>query len=148
MKTVNNNMGKNYIQQFSVNNSSKKRTRTVMTSSQHKLLMEVFDTEQFPATDIREDLARRLRLPPRTLQIWFQNQRQKTKQGQYKKKNHEINSNEQDLVINEQYYRSKLDILADVAYFEYLEYLERSQLKKIKSMNKDSKNDHRPSNTF
>jgi hypothetical protein len=57
----------------------KKRSRTVMTPAQSKVLKRYFDINSFPSTEVREELARTLGMKPRTVQIWFQNQRQKNK---------------------------------------------------------------------
>ena len=59
----------------------KKRCRTVMTPSQSRVLRKVLDQTAFPSTEIRENLAKLLGMKPRTVQIWFQNQRQKSRQG-------------------------------------------------------------------
>lgn len=59
----------------------KKRCRTVMTASQSRVLRKVLEQTAFPSTEIRENLAKLLGMKPRTVQIWFQNQRQKSRQG-------------------------------------------------------------------
>lgn len=59
----------------------KKRCRTVMTPSQSRVLRKVLEQTAFPSTEIRENLAKILGMKPRTVQIWFQNQRQKSRQG-------------------------------------------------------------------
>ncbi|CAO3624230.1 unnamed protein product [Mucor fragilis] len=51
----------------------KRRRATV---SQTQALQRVFDKTAFPSTGLRENLARHLGMPPRTVQIWFQNKRQ------------------------------------------------------------------------
>lgn len=56
-----------------------RRSRTVMSAVQNRTLMEHFETNQFPSTEAREELSRVLGMKPRTIQIWFQNQRQKAK---------------------------------------------------------------------
>ncbi|ELQ75905.1 putative Homeodomain-like, Homeodomain-related, Homeobox protein [Trachipleistophora hominis] len=58
---------------------TKKRNRTVMTGAQAKILKNYFQKNMFPSTEAREELAKILGMRPRTIQIWFQNQRQKTK---------------------------------------------------------------------
>lgn len=60
-------------------NRSTRRSRTVMSAYQSKLLHDFFDRNPFPSTEMREDLSKSLGMKPRTIQIWFQNQRQKTK---------------------------------------------------------------------
>jgi hypothetical protein len=59
----------------------KKRCRTVMTPSQSRVLKKVLEQTSFPSTELRENLATVLGMKPRTVQIWFQNQRQKSRQG-------------------------------------------------------------------
>lgn len=56
-----------------------KKPRTRMTGDQIKALMGCFQDNPFPSTLAREELSRVLSISPRTVQIWFQNQRQKTK---------------------------------------------------------------------
>lgn len=58
----------------------KKRCRTIMTPYQSKVLHRVLEHTAFPSTEVREQLARMLGMKPRTVQIWFQNQRQKSRQ--------------------------------------------------------------------
>ncbi|RVD92034.1 zinc finger domain-containing protein [Tubulinosema ratisbonensis] len=102
--------------------SYKKRTRTIMTPTQNELLMRFFMIDPFPPTEIREDLARNLRIKPRTVQIWFQNQRQKAKQRGEDMSGIEPWSQQQFIdysIPNTQYKKSRLDILADIAYEEY-----------------------------
>lgn len=98
----------------------KKRTRTIMTPIQNSLLMKFFLIDPFPTTEIRKDLARCLDIKPRTVQIWFQNQRQKAKNKGDRSGllnmwpeylNFAISNNTES--------KSSLEILADVAYSEY-----------------------------
>lgn len=48
-----------------------------MTAYQSSLLEMVFQTCRFPTRDSREFLASLLNTPPRKIQVWFQNRRQK-----------------------------------------------------------------------
>lgn len=57
----------------------KKRHRTILTTSQNNFLYSMFEKDAFPATEVREELARSIGVPQKTVQIWFQNQRQKHK---------------------------------------------------------------------
>ncbi|ELA41836.1 uncharacterized protein VICG_01188, partial [Vittaforma corneae ATCC 50505] len=57
----------------------KKRKRTVLTARQHKILLKSFEGCAFPDAEQRLVLGRILSMSPRTVQIWFQNQRQKVK---------------------------------------------------------------------
>lgn len=59
--------------------TTNRRMRTVMSSHQSKVLQEYFEQTPFPSTELREELSRTLKMRPRTIQIWFQNQRQKKK---------------------------------------------------------------------
>lgn len=59
--------------------AKKKRVRTVMTNLQIKMLGNIFQENQFPSTEVREEIARSIHMSPRSVQIWFQNQRQKHK---------------------------------------------------------------------
>ncbi|KAL1920998.1 uncharacterized protein VTP21DRAFT_11633 [Calcarisporiella thermophila] len=56
----------------------KKRTRT--TPEQLAILEHVFAGNPMPNNRLRDELARRLSLPQRSIQIWFQNRRAKIKQ--------------------------------------------------------------------
>lgn len=56
-----------------------KRTRTVLTPYQSRVLRRVLDQTPFPSTELRNSLAAMLNIRARTIQIWFQNQRQKAK---------------------------------------------------------------------
>ncbi|AFN83137.1 putative zinc finger domain-containing protein [Encephalitozoon romaleae SJ-2008] len=56
-----------------------KKPRTRMTGDQIKALMACFQDNPFPSTSTREELSRILSISPRTVQIWFQNQRQRIK---------------------------------------------------------------------
>ncbi|KRH93364.1 putative Homeodomain-like, Homeodomain-related, Homeobox protein [Pseudoloma neurophilia] len=57
----------------------KKRNRTIMTDRQSYVLKKYFCKNPFPNTSTREELGRLLHMRPRTVQIWFQNMRQKNK---------------------------------------------------------------------
>ncbi|KAL1924019.1 uncharacterized protein VTP21DRAFT_7054 [Calcarisporiella thermophila] len=57
---------------------SRKRTRT--TPEQLAILQEIFAANPSPNTQLRLHIARHLDLPPRSVQIWFQNKRAKMKQ--------------------------------------------------------------------
>jgi hypothetical protein len=56
---------------------SAKKKRTIMTPSQSRTLIHYFEMNPFPSTELREELAGHLNIRARTVQIWFQNQRQK-----------------------------------------------------------------------
>lgn len=58
----------------------KKRVRTVMTPMQSELLKRYFRINSFPTAETRAAISTTLGMKPRTVQIWFQNQRQKMKQ--------------------------------------------------------------------
>ncbi|KMV65946.1 homeobox domain-containing protein [Encephalitozoon cuniculi EcunIII-L] len=60
-----------------------KAPRTRMTAGQTRVLMSFFKDNPFPSTTAREKLSKVLGVGPRTVQIWFQNQRQKAR-GQAK----------------------------------------------------------------
>lgn len=83
--------------------NKKKRVRTVMTQLQLRALGNVFSCNKFPSTEIREEIARSIKMPPRSVQIWFQNQRQK----------HRISK-----MTNENPWRG-LDLLAEAAEIMY-----------------------------
>jgi hypothetical protein len=57
----------------------KKRKRTVLTAKQHQVLIRAFEEFPFPDGEQRAVLGKSLNMSSRTVQIWFQNQRQKTK---------------------------------------------------------------------
>ncbi|KAI8872896.1 hypothetical protein GQ42DRAFT_107249, partial [Ramicandelaber brevisporus] len=55
----------------------KTRTRNITTNAQYRVLQRVFAYTLFPSSSIRAHLAEQLKMAPRTVQVWFQNQRQK-----------------------------------------------------------------------
>lgn len=59
---------------------TRKRTRTVLTPIQTKYLQKILEKTSFPNQTEREEISREINIPVRTVQIWFQNQRQKAKQ--------------------------------------------------------------------
>lgn len=73
-------------------NEYKKRQRTILSNEQTKYLQNYFYHNTFPSKEERDGVAKRLGMQPRTIQIWFQNMRQKVKnrtidlQNSYKKK--------------------------------------------------------------
>lgn len=58
---------------------SSRRKRTVLTAKQHRILTNFFSECAFPDSEQRARLGRHLEMTPRTVQIWFQNQRQKVR---------------------------------------------------------------------
>ncbi|KAJ2060900.1 hypothetical protein GGI17_003425 [Coemansia sp. S146] len=60
--------------------TSRRRTRTTLTPYQLRVLFRVWERTQYPSSDLRFRLATNLMMTPRNVQIWFQNQRQKTKE--------------------------------------------------------------------
>lgn len=69
-------------------NQTRRRSRTVMTPHQTRLLHKVLEETYFPTAAQRESLSRLLQVPQRTIQIWFQNQRQKAKHQQNQSSQH------------------------------------------------------------
>ncbi|KAJ1771538.1 hypothetical protein LPJ74_002226 [Coemansia sp. RSA 1843] len=59
---------------------TRRRTRTTLTPYQLRVLFRVWERTQYPSSDLRFRLATSLMMTPRNVQIWFQNQRQKTKE--------------------------------------------------------------------
>lgn len=55
-------------------NASYKKRRT--TAFQTHVLQSVYQKTAFPSTQQREDLAQKLDMSPRAVQVWFQNKRQ------------------------------------------------------------------------
>ncbi|KAI8871694.1 DMBXc-paired class homeobox protein, partial [Ramicandelaber brevisporus] len=55
------------------------RRRNTMNPYQTRVLTRVFQYTQLPNTGLRERLGVALGMPARTVQVWFQNQRQKHK---------------------------------------------------------------------
>lgn len=96
-------------------NGAKKRTRTLMTPFQNKILRKVLAKTSFPSASLRNSLSQLLGISSRTIQIWFQNQRQKAKQ----KLNVDMASNlriQQTFgVMPQSSYEGSLDILANAA---------------------------------
>jgi hypothetical protein len=61
-----------------------KAKRKRASSAQLSALREVYEQTSFPSSETRKILARRLGMTPRSVQIWFQNQRQIARHGQGK----------------------------------------------------------------
>jgi len=55
----------------------KKRQRT--TPEQLEVLEKVYEKEKLPGSDLRKELALKLKMTPRRVQVWFQNKRAKEK---------------------------------------------------------------------
>ena len=53
--------------------------RTKLSDKQLDALVSAFDREPMPSPEQRDALAHKLDLPPRSVQIWFQNRRQRSK---------------------------------------------------------------------
>jgi hypothetical protein len=58
-------------------NQPKKRQRT--SPSQLEVLEKVYQQEKLPSSDLRKELAVKLKMTPRRVQVWFQNKRAKEK---------------------------------------------------------------------
>jgi len=54
-----------------------KRARTLLTLEQSRVLHELLQETSFPSTKVREEVAAKLGLSPRKVQVFFQNKRQK-----------------------------------------------------------------------
>lgn len=59
--------------------NSKKRNRVSLTNVQQQTLSHALDINAFPDKEKRAQLAQQLGIEARTVQIWFQNQRQKVR---------------------------------------------------------------------
>lgn len=59
-------------------NSNRKRNQ--LNIYQTKVLLKVMERTAFPSRSMRDHLASQLGIPSKSIQIWFQNQRQKSKQ--------------------------------------------------------------------
>ncbi|KAJ9050230.1 hypothetical protein DSO57_1003938 [Entomophthora muscae] len=57
--------------------------RTRISPQQLKILNCIFEEKKFPDAHEREILAQQLNISPRTIQIWFQNRRQKSRSGRH-----------------------------------------------------------------
>jgi hypothetical protein len=60
--------------------SPTKKSRKRFPHSQCEMLKEVFRMHPYPSRELREELASRLAVTPRCIQIWFQNARAKCAQ--------------------------------------------------------------------
>lgn len=76
-------------QQFEISSTAhaepppkKKRTRTLTTPHQSAVLHALLAKSRFPTTAMREEVGRQIGLSARKVQIWFQNQRQKSRRPQ------------------------------------------------------------------
>ncbi|CAE6427263.1 unnamed protein product [Rhizoctonia solani] len=62
--------------------SETKPKRRRANAAQLKLLNDTYSRTMFPTTEERADIARRINMTPRQVQIWFQNRRQASRQSQ------------------------------------------------------------------
>lgn len=69
-----------FIQDRLEGENGRKRTRTLMSPFQTRVLRKVLQKTAFPSVTLRNNLSKLLGVPSRTIQIWFQNQRQKARQ--------------------------------------------------------------------
>lgn len=56
-----------------------KRRRNQLKPYQLRVLNRVLEHTAFPTKEVRDELSRMINVPPKSIQIWFQNQRQKAK---------------------------------------------------------------------
>ncbi len=63
------------------NKSKKTNLRELLTAEQHDVLMVELDKNAFPTKERRDRIASDLGIEPKTVQIWFQNQRQKCRRS-------------------------------------------------------------------
>lgn len=68
------------------------------TTLQKKVFQEVFEVTDFPSTNAREELPLLLRLPHRSIQVWFQNKRQKSRKNNEEKDNREMEYDQVNLL--------------------------------------------------
>lgn len=59
--------------------TEKRRSRVCLSPKQHQILTEQFGRCAFPDAKVRTRLSNILNMSPRSVQIWFQNRRQKAK---------------------------------------------------------------------
>jgi hypothetical protein len=64
----------------SINSSTpKRRQKTILKPYQVRVLTSVMEQTAFPSTTLRNELAKSLNIDERAVRIWFQNQRQRTR---------------------------------------------------------------------
>lgn len=102
---------------------SKKRKRTILTAKQHMTLNKFFKECAFPDLEQRINLGKTLNMTPRTVQIWFQNQRQKIRSSSDQSSHmnsDEDNTPKSSISPKEPRVQAKsLDALASAACIEY-----------------------------
>lgn len=102
----------------------RKRKRTVLTAKQHKILSKFFQECTFPDSEQRKILGRSLNMTPRTVQIWFQNQRQKVR-NQNEDQRSMMGSGDgttedsHDDITKQKFQGKSLNMLANAACIEY-----------------------------
>ena len=101
----------------------KKRKRTVLTAKQHQILVRAFEECPFPDGEQRAALGKTLNMSSRTVQIWFQNQRQKTKNNNTEIRSSDLSDESYENIDNSRYSsfysQRSLQTLAHVASIEY-----------------------------
>lgn len=110
---------------------SKKRKRTVLTVKQHKVLTKFFEECAFPDSEQRISLGSTLNMTPRTVQIWFQNQRQKIRSQCSDSKSSQHSEDDvaeiiENTKISPPNHIKSLKALAHAAFIEYSRKLDGS----------------------
>lgn len=100
---------------------AKRRKRTVLSAKQQKILMKSFEECAFPDAKQRLALGKILNMTPRTIQIWFQNQRQKIKSYHQDPRNTQSGEESVESIetIRRQSSIKSLNALAHLACIEY-----------------------------
>lgn len=70
------------------------------TKIQVKFLLAVYEITKYPSSDTRIDMSILIKIPPRKIQIWFQNRRQAEKDEFYTKRKREESLNVSDFFCN------------------------------------------------
>merc|ERR1712080_388857 len=89
----------------------KKRVRTFISNEINQYLMFYFSINMFPDTLRKKEIADKLHLNPKTVQIWFQNQRRKVRcktESSIKKSNHlkvEFQNKKYDYSLEDKFYK-------------------------------------------
>lgn len=101
-----------------------RKKRINLTDKQQNVLLNFFYNCAFPDVIQRQMLAKNLKMTPRSVQVWFQNQRQKLKQAISKPYRTDVSYVFYNNKLHNPIYSQKLSIknlrlLADVAFNEY-----------------------------
>ena len=95
--------------------SSNQKARINFTAAQLRAMEDVFKKEPVPSSETRQTLSQQIDVPPRRIQVWFQNRRarSKNKSSSRKKKPRRVKEEEEDTDSHYEEEEDELPLLDD-----------------------------------